>query len=460
MLYHADSESISNMDDESLIGRDIHLYKYRWLILTLYSLTAFSNTLVWLSLFTVTDATSAFYQIDDYQLLWSSNAFTFMQVIIAIPVSFIPSRFGLRTTMVVASAINAMGACVMIAATHRGGFVFFVLGQTIIAVAASILPQLAPAISATWFGVNEHAISTSIGIILGNAGAAVGFLQPALMISNINVQENIPYIGEQLKKIIISQAVLCIVLMILVFLFFKNKPVRPPTKAEAVKHSDAKGLSFVEFRHQYKILLKDINYHLCGNSYALSSVLLIIVPVILNNIMSWKFPNRDATIGWMGFAGIIFGIIGSVIFGFILDKTKAFKTVAIFLGLLSLLLWIAFTESLAQMNNLVFTFILFVLALFIFVPFGPILVDVISEMTYPVPESISYVVPITMGRLYSIPFMFLIGWLIEEKKFHFACLTVALIILICCMLVIFTKVAKKRTLAGNETPNLYEVTTE
>ena len=442
------TENLFEMENDELLDFP-KLFKYRWFILALYSVTAFLNTLVWLSLFTITDATVAFYKINDYALLWSSNAFTLIQVIIAVPVSFIPSRLGLRTTMVLATCINAIGASVMIAATHREGFIFFVLGQTIIAVSAGILPQLASLVSATWFGANEYAISTSIGIIIGNSGAAIGFLQPALLMKNIDPKKNIEYVGKQLQSLIYSQAALCILILVLVLLFFKDKPKQPPTLAQAARLGESK-ITWTEFKNQSKILLKDKNYILCGNSYALSSVLLIIVPVILNNIMSWRFPHHDASIGWMGFGGIIAGIIGSVVFGYVLDKSKAFKVIALTLGTLSLLLWIGFTEILAQLHILSLTMVIFIVNLIFFIPFGPVLVDIMSEMTYPIPESLSYVLPITLGRFYSIPVMFLIGWLVEIKQHHITCLVVALILLVCLILVIFLKISRKRTLAENQ----------
>ena len=62
------------------------------LILTLYSLTAFSNTLVWLSLFTVSDATQVYYRISLSKLTLASVFTTALQVLVAIPVTFMPSR--------------------------------------------------------------------------------------------------------------------------------------------------------------------------------------------------------------------------------------------------------------------------------------------------------------------------------------------------------------------------------
>ena len=440
-IGHGDVEVLVTGSSDNILV--IKTCTFRWFILALYSITAFSNTLVWLSLFTITDIICTFYQIDKNVFLWSSNAFTLMQVLIAVPASFLPSRLGLRPTMIVAASVNAVGAVLLIGGTYRNGFPYFVTGQTIIAVGASILPQLAPEVSTVWFSEHEQAISTSLGVILGNAGAAVGFLQPALLLKNISPVTQISYIDKKIKELVYSQAALCSSLFLLIILFFKNKPTHPPSKSEA-KRMNADKLTISMLKEQYKILLKNKNYHLCGNSYALNSVLLIAIPVFVNEIISWKFPNQYVTIGWLGFCGILVGILGSIVFGIILDKTQAYKTLSLVLATASLLFWVGFTESLAQYKSMTLTFTLFIVSTFVFIPFGPVLVAIIAETTYPISESSSYVLPITLGRFYSIPFVFYCGWLIGEKKVHIVCLSIAVLLAVCLLLMVCVKVEQKR----------------
>ncbi|XP_065669949.1 heme transporter FLVCR2 [Hydra vulgaris] len=441
MSINGDIEVLITGSNESILV--IKTCTWRWLILTLYSITAFSNTLVWLSLFTITDIICAFYQIDQEIFLWSSNAFTLMQVFLAVPASLLPSRVGLRCTMVLASSVNAIGAIFLIGGTNRNGFPYFITGQAIIAIGASILPQLAPEVSAVWFSEREQAISTSLGVILGNAGAAVGFLQPALLLKNVNPATDMFFINKKIKQLVYSQAAICCFLFFLIMMFFKDKPKNPPSRSEA-KRITADKLTIKMLKEQYKVLFKDKNYHLCGNSYALNSVLLIAIPVFVNEIISWKFQNQYIAIGWLGFGGILIGILGSIVFGIILDKTQAYKKVSIFLATASLLFWVAFTESLVQYNSIVITFTLFIISTFFFIPFGPMLVALIAEITYPISESSSYVFPITLGRFYSIPFVFYCGWLVKDKKVHIVCLSIAFLLLICLILNVFVKVEQKR----------------
>lgn len=319
-----------------------------------------------------------------------------------------------------------------------------------IAFASSILPQLAPQVSAVWFDVKEHAISTSIGIIIGNAGAAVGFLQPALMIKNIEPEKHIPYIGEKLTQLIYSQAALCTLLFLLVLIFFKNDPQLPPTLSQALRSKNT-DMTVSGFKNAYKILLKDRNYILCANAFAVNSLLLFSVPLYLNGIVSWKYPVHDAQIGWMGFGGIISGILGSVVFSVILDIYGMYKKMVVFLGVCTFVLWMVFTETLVYTtDNVPVVMTLFIICLFTFIPFGPVVVDMMVEMTYPISESISFVLPITAGRLYAVPVIFVLGMLVDAGDCHVACLVIGAVILVSVVFVLFPRVTRKRAEAGKE----------
>ena len=94
---------------------------------------------------------------------------------------------------------------------------------------------------------------------------------------------------------------------------------------------------------------------------------------------------------------------------------------------------------------------LFIICLFTFIPFGPVVVDMMVEMTYPISESISFVLPITAGRLYAVPVIFCLGMLVDEKLCHIACLIIGGVILVSVMFVLFPKVRRKRAEAGKDT---------
>merc|ERR1719317_258083 len=111
-------------------------------------------------------------------------------------------------------------------------------------------------------------------------------------------------------------------------------------------------MTFKGFKNAYKVLLKDKHYILCANAFAVNSLLLFSVPLYLNGIVSWKYPVHDAEIGWMGFAGIMSGIVGSVVFSIVVDLYKCYKKMVVFLGVVTFCGWMAFTETLVYVDNL------------------------------------------------------------------------------------------------------------
>ena len=65
------------------------LYRYRWFILVLYSMTGFVNVMIFLSLFTISAATSKLYNISPATLVLTSTAGTLFRIFAA----FFSARF-------------------------------------------------------------------------------------------------------------------------------------------------------------------------------------------------------------------------------------------------------------------------------------------------------------------------------------------------------------------------------
>ena len=152
----------------------------------------------------------------------------------------------------------------------------------------------------------------------------------------------------------------------------------------------------------------------------------------------------------MGFGGIVSGIIGSVIFSLILDKTKAFKVMSIVIAIISVGMWVLFVETLTRVVALWVPVLIFIVALFLFIPLSPILVETMIEITYPIPESISFAVAITGARLYSLPVTFLAGYLVDNHEFYGVAHMFTGVIIVVLLLVLVMKVDRKRVLAEFE----------
>ena len=285
--------------------------------------------------------------------------------------------------------------------------------------------------------------------------AAFGFLQPALFLRGIDVKVDLALLSEKIKQVIYVQAGICVFLLIGVLIFFKQKPAKPPSVSQAIRPGPG-SINFQEFQKSCKEIIFSCHYHIAANAFALMNMITFVVPVVLNQIMNWKFPHQDSIFGWMGFGGIVSGIIGSVVFSLILDKTKAFKLLSIVIAVISIIMWVLFVETLARVSKLWLSVLVFIVALFLFIPLSPILVEAMIEITYPVPESISFAVAITLARLYSLPVTFLAGYLVDQREFYGVAHMFTGVVALCLLLVLVMKVDKKRVLAELESNTILD----
>merc|ERR1712048_1007925 len=101
------------------------------------------------------------------------------------------------------------------------------------------MPQLATEIAAVWFGPSEQALAVSLGIIISYLGAAIAFLQPALLMKNMNFAEHLPEVSKIIKVLIYSQSSLCILMLLVVLLLFREAPLYSPSIAQSKRKSMA-----------------------------------------------------------------------------------------------------------------------------------------------------------------------------------------------------------------------------
>ncbi|VDP24621.1 unnamed protein product [Schistosoma curassoni] len=124
------------------------------------------------------------------------------------PSNWILNRWGLRVTLLVASALNAVGGCIKCIAgavtyettfgqsnksipfSNKLGFPILMAGQTICGIAQSGILGIPAHLAAVWFGVNEVSTATALGVFGNQLGVAFGFLVPPLILPSIPYSSN------------------------------------------------------------------------------------------------------------------------------------------------------------------------------------------------------------------------------------------------------------------------------
>ncbi|VDL57380.1 unnamed protein product [Hymenolepis diminuta] len=100
------------------------------------------------------------------------------------------------------------------------------------------------------------------------------------------------------------------------------------------------------------------------------------------------FPNDQVNIGWIGFAMVISGLVGSIVAGVILKKTGQYRLVFVAFYFLSVISWCAFMGSLYSPYISVIFFTMILLGFFQsgFLPLG---FEYAAEITYPIEEGLT-----------------------------------------------------------------------
>lgn len=161
-----------------------------------------------------------------------------------------------------------------------------------------------------------------------------------------------------------------------------------------------------------KRLFKNKYYMSLCNSYGLSIGVLNVVGTLLNQIYLVHFENGEEDAGRIGLVMIITGMIGSVSFGVILDKTHKYKETAVVVYFLSLGGQIFFsTFTFLEMKWMVYLGSVF-LGYFL-VGYVALGYEMCAEYTYPESEGITAGILNVANNVYGIVLILIMGRLLE-----------------------------------------------
>lgn len=223
----------------------IKIYRKRWLVLFSYCCVTFSNALLFTTFPAINKPISYYYDVSPNLTDWLSNLFNLVCIFVIIPSSYFIFSFGKRTSLIIAASLNAIGGCLHYAGIHQNGFHFIFAGQIATALGIGIILQLPVGIATSWFGSNEQARATSIGVLANILGIAVGFAQPGSMVPDVTDKI---VLKEKLSNLFISQLVFLMINLLTVYLFFYDNPKLPPSYSAGLQKntSEENKLSFVQ----------------------------------------------------------------------------------------------------------------------------------------------------------------------------------------------------------------------
>ena len=334
----------------------------------------------------------------------------------------------------------------------KNGFAYVFAGSCICALAHCTLFFLPPHVAAVWFGDRERTIASSIGMMVNNSGVGVGYLLGVLFVSGRKGNEK--EIGYGIRNLLMFEAITSTVLFQACVIIMKDAPPTPPSRSQEIRdmmfdvnfdedmrkqHSrteimqstpakyermlekdesqDNRGSYYVSqgattcgepkhsvpsFKDSLMMLLKDRQFHLLCQAYAIYTGLRFTYTTIFNQITIFAFPGKEKEIGYMGFGVLLAGLLSIFLCGMFLSRTREYKLYSRLEFALAALSTLTLTIALHSSASLEMIFVLYVIYGLFTHPFMSLGLEYIAEITYPVPEILSSSISILLASLYSI----------------------------------------------------------
>lgn len=436
------SKRLHNVIDDSVninFEPKLKVYKRRWLILFIFSCISFANGVLYTCIVSINDIISRYYKVREEQVDWAGNIFPFAYIFMALPSAYMMTSLGLRSLVIIGASLNAIGTCLHFAGVFGNGYKFIMGGQAAAAISFPTILQVPVRLSTVWFPENEHAKATSIAMVANVFGLGIGFLQPSYMVPDVSDTDNV-YGG--LFKLYISHMVFVLVCLLLVYLFFKERPPLPPSYAAVASNfqkvdeseNEAESPSMIE---SIKMLSTNKNFLVLAQAYALYFGLYLFYVTCLNDMVSHLV--EEVYIGWMGFSADVAAIIGILICSVIIDKFHTYQLCSLTLTFGVLISWTMFALSIVRWKSTIALFVTYGLVSLFGAPFFVVGIEYAAEITYPISESMSSAIILLLGNLYGFLMVLFFGSWIEKGHLALSAYFVIGVYATCFLLVFFVK---------------------
>ena len=366
------------------------VYVRRWLMLGLFCLYSFSNSYQWIHMSIIANVISRFYNeslpADEFQrntaVDWLSMVYMLAYIPLIFPATWFLDKRGLRTVCVLGSLGNAVGAWLKCASVSGDRFALLMVAQTVCSIAQIFVLGIPTRLSAVWFGPNEVATATSIGVFGNQMGAAVGFLLPPILVP---IHDDIEHLTQDLSLMFYINAGFATLIFALILCFFRDKPPQPPSRAQQLAVEAAMNENYIG---SMKKFFKNVGFVELVISYGIQTGCYYAIATLLNPIILYYFPGEEENTGRIGLTIIVAGLLGAIIAGVWLDKTKAFKMTTIGIYVLSLASMLGFTFTLS-LGRIWLIYLTAGLCGFFMTGYLPVGFEFAAEITYPESEGTS-----------------------------------------------------------------------
>lgn len=383
--YQSITRSISQStltipENYSFTSVQIQLYKRRWAMLALGMMSIAISYVQWIQYSIVANVVMKYYDVTSVWVDWTSMIFMVVYIICVFPVTYIMDVRNMRQTAVIGSVGTAIGAWIKVFSVNQNQFQMVLLGQTVSAFSQVFLMSIPSRLASTWFSPDEASSVCAFGVFAAQLGIAIGFFFTPIVISN---SDDVDEIGVNLKIFLMAVAGISTMIACMVIAVFKSAPQFAPSHVQALQRTMKPKME--DYWPAVSRLMQNDNYLILVIAYGINCGIFNAFSTLLNQIVMNYFPDGETDAGRIGLALILLGLLGSMVFGYLLDSMHKYKATAVWACRLSALTLIIFALALETRSKKLVSVASVFLGFFM-TGFQPIGYEFASELTFPEPD--------------------------------------------------------------------------
>lgn len=391
----------------------------RYFILLMYAICSMEKSFQWINLSTITNKVSLYYGVDNIAVNWTSVLFMITFIPLVLPTGWLIERIGLRAAILIGSFGITLGAIIKCFSCFEDGFYVVIWGQIIVSLSEQFIFCVPARIASVWFPDHQVSLATGIGIFGNQCGIALGFLIPQALVSGLETRTEI---GTGLYKLFLYTAIVSVVTLIVLVIFFSDAPKHAPGAARLRRIEEervelANRSTFCEDMKIFgRLLLSLITNSNCtllcvaygvnvGTGYAIQTLLNQMIAGTGSDAQHKSTPtNADAdtvsrleawsgdanrVVGYAGLVIIFCGMLGALFWGHLCDLTRKYMMINKILYVNAIISMCLFGVTLQLSSHAYGELILYAacaLLGFHLIGYTVAGLDTAVELTYPAPE--------------------------------------------------------------------------
>ena len=189
-MFHVDDAELrleKTLQDAGLVDDEPSPAPARFIVLAHFAWLAVNNNAAWMNFAMLPKVTERFFGLSSSEINTLSAAYTVASIIAMPGIVWYIGRFGLKPTLLAATALDVVGSAMKLAVTnahkpHEHALTLLV-AQLLLGTSWAVIAMLPPLLAGVWFPKSQRTVACVAAATAMNIGAALGMLAPSRLVT-------------------------------------------------------------------------------------------------------------------------------------------------------------------------------------------------------------------------------------------------------------------------------------